>query len=57
MYDKSLKDSIAFSKQQRQMLKEHMRRQEALLSQQQEVKRLSDLLILEFRVSVIVIHV
>ena len=53
MYDKSLKDSVAFGKQQRHMMKEHMRRQTALLSQQHEVKRLSDLLILEFRVGIL----
>ena len=52
MYDKSVKDSIAFGKHQRHMLKEHMRKQSALLAQPNEVKRLSDLLILEFRVSI-----
>ena len=53
MYDKSVKDSIAFGKHQRHMLKEHMRKQSALLAQPNEVKRLSDLLILEFRVSLV----
>lgn len=49
MYDRSLKESVMFGKKQREMLKDHLRKQESLLSQPNEVKRLSDLLMLEFR--------
>ena len=58
MYDKNLKDSIAFGVNQRKIMKEHMRKQASLLAQPHEVKRLSDLLILEFRVSMIfLVHI
>jgi len=50
MYERAQKESVACAQQRRAMLKEHMRRQKALLAQPNEVKRLSDLLMLEFKV-------
>ncbi|WAQ95449.1 hypothetical protein MAR_028139 [Mya arenaria] len=49
MYDRAQKESTVFARQQRAMMKDHMRRTTALLAQPNEVKRLSDLLMLEFK--------
>ncbi|XP_060582981.1 LOW QUALITY PROTEIN: protein FAM227A-like [Ruditapes philippinarum] len=49
MYDRAQKDSLTFSRRQRHMLQDHLRKQTSLLNQPNEVKRLSDLLMLEFR--------
>ncbi|XP_072044045.1 protein FAM227A-like isoform X2 [Amphiura filiformis] len=47
MHEEGIKDHTQFLMNQRQRLKEHMRRENALMAQPREVKRLSDLLVLE----------
>ncbi|XP_038065606.1 protein FAM227B-like isoform X2 [Patiria miniata] len=47
MYDDGLKTHTHFLKRQKQHLQEHMRREESLMAQPREMKRLSDLLVLE----------
>ncbi|XP_071496344.1 protein FAM227A-like [Diadema antillarum] len=47
MYEDGLKEHTHFLTQQRAQLHEHMRRENALMSHPKEVKRLSDLLVLE----------
>ncbi|XP_022095419.1 uncharacterized protein LOC110981800 isoform X2 [Acanthaster planci] len=47
MHDDGLKTHAQFLKRQKQQLQEHMRREDSLMAQPKEVKRLSDLLVLE----------
>ncbi|KAL5019008.1 hypothetical protein ScPMuIL_004730 [Solemya velum] len=48
-YDKNIKDNAQYMKKQRELLQAQLKREAALLSKPKEVKRLSDLLILEQR--------
>ncbi|KAL3877275.1 hypothetical protein ACJMK2_035007 [Sinanodonta woodiana] len=49
LYERTLKESVSFIKSQRATLREFSRKEEALLSNPKEVKRLSDLILLEMR--------
>lgn len=50
MYERAQKESAEFARKQKHVMADHLRKQKALLAQPNEVKRLSDLLMLEFRV-------
>ncbi|XP_046569644.1 protein FAM227B-like [Haliotis rubra] len=49
MYTRSMRENAVFVKKQNAIMREHMQKESALLSRTKEVKRLSDLLILEQR--------
>lgn len=51
MYKSNLRHSQKFMQEQQEVLREHMRKQSALLANKKEVKRLSDLIIMEQRKS------
>ena len=50
MFAKNQKDMASFLNQQYEVLREHRKRENALLANKAEVKRLSDLIVLEQRV-------
>ena len=52
MFAKNQKEMVAFLNQQHEVLREHRKRENALLANKPEVKRLSDLIVLEQRVIV-----
>ena len=51
MYGRNQKESVAFVNEQQKKLSEHRKRESALLANKPEVKRLSDLIVLEQRVT------
>jgi len=51
MYERAQRQSVEFNRKQKLLMADHLRKQKALLAQPNEVKRLSDLLMLEFRVT------
>ncbi|GFO32146.1 protein fam227b-like [Plakobranchus ocellatus] len=51
MYKTNLRHSQKFMQEQQELLRVHMRKQSALLANKKEVKRLSDLIIMEQRKS------
>lgn len=53
MYTRNMRENAVFVKKQNAIMREHVQKESALLSRPKEVKRLSDLLILEQRVSVV----
>ena len=55
MFAKNQKEMVAFLNQQHEVLREHRKRENALLANKPEVKRLSDLIVLEQRVNFVLL--